>query len=294
MIIDVHVHTSKHKLRGLHTADADIGDIQTWATQYGISRMYILATYFPLKRSGLHNEEMLRRIEGNPLFGCFGSLDMENNLVEGIQELEQLADQEKIEGIKLYPGYQNVSLSDLTLHPIFELARKFGLPIACHMGELHHCCSKEERTAGNYRCGADHCPLDVRSALAMPSELKAVAKKFPDVLFLASHLANPFFEELREAMSECGNIYTDISGQFLSASDEDTPEYRKFLASEITKFLHINNGVERVLFGTDFPIQSYRDTLELVNALNLNPAEKQMVLSENALRILPPRTRRKK
>jgi predicted TIM-barrel fold metal-dependent hydrolase len=43
------------------------------------------------------------------------------------------------------------------------------------------------------------------------------------------------------------------------------------------------------MFATDFPIQSYQDTLELVRALGLKPAEEKMLLCQNAERILPRR-----
>ncbi len=40
------------------------------------------------------------------------------------------------------------------------------------------------------------------------------------------------------------------------------------------------------MFGTDFPIQSYGDSIEPVELLGLSAEEKQMIYHQNAARIL--------
>ena len=290
MIIDMHAHTSNHQLWNLHTADASIAELKRLAKIYGITRIYLMATYFPLKKSGLHNLELLERISNEKLFGCFGSLNLETkDLILPLAELRYLAKIGLIEGLKIYPGYQDILLADNRFYPVYELAQKFGLPVAIHMGELHHCCSKNLRQSENLGCGRKNCPLDDRFLLSSPKQLAKVARDFPSVNFIACHLANPFFQELRQVMSLYPNVYTDISGQFVSGTEEDTPEYRVKIVEEIKKFFDLPRGLERIMFATDFPIQSYQDTFDLVKALNLNPAEKEMLLAKNALRILPPK-----
>ena len=112
------------------------------------------------------------------------------------------------------------------------------------------------------------------------------AKRFPEVNFVLSHLGNPYFSELREVMRSCENVYTDISGQFLSASHEDDPEYRRELKTELKKFLEMPNGLERLMFATDFPIQSYKDSIEFVKMLELSKEEEKKVFYGNAKKIL--------
>ena len=274
-------------MKGLHTVRADLEALRLAAEEFGIDKICLMATYFPLKHSGLHNEELIRRIGDDPLFSCFGSLNMEaEDLSEGIRELEDFADKGLISGIKLYPGYQNILLSEKYFDRVYEIAQAFDLPVACHMGELHHCCP---RGAENHRCGKSNCPLDERGDLAHPRKIADAAARFPKVKFVASHLANPYFRELRVAMRRYPNIYTDISGQFISGSDEDTPEYREFLIGEIKDFLLIDGGIDRVMFATDFPIQSYADSLKLVKDLGLNERDEEKILSGNALKIIPKR-----
>ncbi len=289
-IIDIHAHTSESVLWDLHTKSASLDTLRSLSKQYGISKIYLLATYFPLKKStGLTNEILLERVVNDPLFGCFGSLNLETDFGTGLSQLTGLAQSGALSGIKIYSGYQNIVLSDPKFTPLFQLAEKHGLPVACHMGELHHCCPKNEReTLNEFRCGKTYCAIDQQGDLAHPKQIGAVAKLFPKVNFIACHLGNPFFDDMRQAMSECPNLYTDISGQFVSGTDEDSPKYRIFIKNEIEKFLKLEGGVERVLFGTDFPIQSYKDSLELVSSLKLSKGSREKILWENSQKFLNP------
>jgi len=270
MIIDVHAHTSNHKMLGLHTENAKIEDLERMANKYGVQKIILLATYFPFKKSGLKNKELLERIRGKDLFLSFGSLDAMNHLKEGIRELEDLLSERLIQGIKLYPGYQNFDPSDESLFPIYSLAKKYAVPVMFHTGELHHCCSRKERIEKRYRCKAKECWIDLLGHLSEPQKIEFAVWKFPDLKFLLSHLGNPYFNQLRQLMKRYDNIYTDISGQFLSGTEEDTPEYRQTLKEEISKFLDLPFGLGRVLFGTDFPIQSYKDSIQLIEDLGLS------------------------
>lgn len=286
MIIDMHAHTSKHPMRDLHVTSASIAFLENEAQRHGISRIFLMATYFPIKNTGVHNFELLKRIEGHSLFRIFGSLDVMNNLDSGLAELELLTQWSKIAGIKLYPGYQGFEPSEKRLDKVYALAEKYRLPIMLHGGELHECCPPAIIETGPRPCGLPACKLRDYEDQSRPQHIERPARDFPNVKFVVSHLSNPYFSELREVMKRCPNVFTDISGQFVSGSSEDTEEYRQFIVSEIQQFLSIPGGYERVLFATDFPIQSYADSLDLVARLQLSDKELKNVLALNALRVL--------
>lgn len=235
-----------------------------------------MATCFPLKGGGTSTTDLIDMIDGDPLFLPFGTCNLETG--EGIDELEQL----NIAGIKLYFGYQDPKIE--WIHHVLQIARNRRLSVALHMGELHHCCPREARAAGNLRCGQDKCPLDWRGFLCEPNVLDGWASMYPDVNFIAAHLSNPHFTELRWVMARNPNIYTDISGQFLSGTYEDTPAYRSKIVDEIETFLSVFS--KRVMFGTDFPIQSYDSTFELVEALKVPWSTKAALLGGTACRLL--------
>jgi len=259
MIIDIHAHTTNHKLWNLSTETATIEDLEKLAEKFGVVKILLMATYFPFKGSGLHNEELLARIGDRKLFAACGSLNMMDNVELGVMRLRRLAEEKKIVGIKLYPGYQDFKPSDVLAFPVYELAEKFDLPVIFHSGYLHHCCRQKE---GARRCGRPTCPLDSLEYLSRPSQIYGAAQRFPRVKFVAAHLGNPYFSELRDLMRTCPNVYTDISGTV-----ENSPEEKAALQSEILHFLALPNGIDRLMFGTDFPIQSYEDTIALVETL---------------------------
>ena len=285
MIIDVHVHTSDKPMVGLHTSDASIDAIERSADRYDLRKVFVIATYFPFKGRGVPNREMLKRIEGRERFAMIGSLDVMNRFEEGLAELEELAVAGLLVGIKLFAGYQTFRISDPSIFGVYRLAQKYNLPVTIHGGELHHCCSRERRESGNLKCGNSFCWIDANTDLAKPSAFREAIKSFPDVKFVIAHLANPFFDELRALMTEFPNVVTDLSGQFLSGTDEARLEYKVQIVEELQKFLAIPNGADRLLFASDFPIQSLEDTIQLVEMLGLDEAAKEKILWRNANRV---------
>lgn len=284
-IIDFHAHTTNNKLWNMHVKTATIADLERLADEYGVEKIVLVATYFPFKRGGVYNKALLERTAGNDRFIVFGSLDAMNNLEEGLKELRELARTKMIRGIKLYPGYQDFDFGSELAWPIYEIAREFNLRVMIHAGELHHCCPKDGNDKRVYKCKGK-CRIDELGYLAMPKKLMPAIKKFDDVNFVMSHLANPYFAELREVMTECLNVSTDISGQFISSGNDDTPEYKVMLMNEVGKFLALKNGVDRMLFATDFPVQSYADSIALINNLNLSVETEEKIFYRNAEKLL--------
>lgn len=285
MIIDIHAHTTNKSLLGLHTENASIPKIEELMEKNKIDLTVLMATYFPLKMSGLKNEVLSDRISGNKNFLMFGSLDAMNNLKSGMENLYFLLKTKSIAGIKLYPGYQKFHPSNSPLFPLYEMAEKFNVPVAIHTGELHHCCQYKYLDKRPKWC-RPHCLLDERSYLAHPNIMARAVKKFPKVKFIFSHLSNPYFEDLREMMEIFPNIYTDISGQFLSGTIEARKNYKDLIKREIRKFLRLKNGINRIMFGTDFPIQSQKDSIALVKSLHLSEKDEEKFFFRNAAKIL--------
>lgn len=285
-IIDVHVHTSDRPLSDLHVADASLSAIEAAAKRLGIETLFILATYFPFKGKGLHNQELLKRIKDFPRARAIGSLDFMGAYDDHLAELSSLAQAGQLAGIKLYPGYQKFEFSDERVWRVLRLAEHHQLPVTIHGGELHHCCSAKRRAAGELACKNTFCWIDQLGHLSHPSAFVERIRQFPLVTFVIAHLANPYFDDLRALMREYPNVVTDISGQFVSGTAEDTPAYRAEIVYEIERFVHeIPDGSNRLLFGSDFPIQSFEDTIDLVQSLRVSGATKRAIFAGNARRV---------
>lgn len=290
MLIDMHCHTTEKKLWGLHTESATIADLTVAARKYDIRKIVLLATCFPFKGTGLINQALWEKILGNDLFLAFGTLNAmtQETVKEGVAELRDLLKRELIAGIKLYPGYQDFrkeNESGRKLNPVYELAREFNVPVMVHSGELHHCCPKEQRENGTGKCG-EICWVDRLKDQAHPVKLMSAAVSYPDVKFIFSHLGNPFFNSMRRVMEECPNVYTDISGQYLSGTSEDSWGYRFELKLTLKEWLEKPGFEDRILFGTDFPIMSHKDAIDLVDSLLVSEEVKEKIRWKNAARVL--------
>jgi predicted TIM-barrel fold metal-dependent hydrolase len=289
MLIDIHAHTTERTLWGLHTATATISDLELYAAQFKIQKILLMATYFPFKGGGQPNAKVLGKVEGNSSFGVCGSLDAMNHFKEGLAELRELVRQERIVGIKLYPGYQDFRLGEDKMNRVYELAAENRLPIVIHTGHLHHCCPRQDRQARNFRCGQLECAINKLQPLSMPSQVIVPAQKFPEVNFVLAHMSKPYIEELLEVMALCPNVYTDTSGLLVSGDNqgrrEDTPTNLSRLRTEIAQVLDLPGGVGRIMFGTDFPIQSYSDSIMLVDSLEIDETVKEKIRWQTARRV---------
>jgi len=272
-------------MRGLHTIDASLPVIEQACNKYNVARAMVMATYFPYKGTGVPNMEMLERINGNKQFALIGSLDVMNRFDEGLIELESLARERKIVGVKLFAGYQSFRVSDAKMYPLYALCEHYRLPVTIHGGELHHCCPRDQRERGDLKCQNSFCWIDQNTDLSRPGAFARAIRLFPNVNFVIAHLANPYFDELRQLMTDFPNVSTDTSGQFLSGTDEATPEYKKEIITELRAFLALPNGEDRLMFGSDFPIQSFEDTIELIDALHLPRKVREKIEWKNANRL---------
>jgi predicted TIM-barrel fold metal-dependent hydrolase len=289
-IIDMHAHVTMNTLSGLHTSDATPAALKRLASASGIGHVVVLATKFPYKRSGVSAQFLLKQTRGDPFFTVFETVDMTRDpLDDELDALSALLREKRISGIKLYPGYQRFSLSDIRTYPVYEIARMYDVPVMVHGGELHSCCPRREtdRKDGLFRCGYAECPLVRDAFLSAPSQILPAAQAFPEVTFIVAHMGNPLFDELRFVMERCPNVHTDTSGQIVSGSPESNDSrVREWIVSNMLEVIRQPRGIERVLFGSDFPIQSYEDSIGFIDRLPLSSSEKDRILFQNAQTIL--------
>lgn len=282
-IIDIHCHLSNKFLHGLHTKTATIEDINALMRTYHISGTVLLATCFPYKGTGINAQELLDIIDKDPdsYNGVlpkyvFGTLDASKLfLYKQIKELTKLLEQKLIKGIKLYPGYQRFSIADIKLHHIYELAEYYDVPVMIHAGGLHSCCIDKTKCTP--------CNIEKDAGLANPVFMKEIFNRYYTVNFIISHLASPYFKKLQLIMEEYPNVYTDTSGQWVSGK-EDTHAYRVIINQQILNFCKVKDAKHRILFGTDFPIQSHQDSIYILK--NVPQDMKEDIFYLNACKLL--------
>ncbi len=105
-------------------------------------------------------------------------------------------------------------------------------------------------------------------------EMRDMAKAHPHVSFVFAHPGDTM--EVRKhltVMQECKNVSLDISG---------TGILRYGMLTHVARTV----GAERILFGTDYPIGHPKTYVASVLAEKLTDREKELILSQNAIRLL--------
>lgn len=152
-----------------------------------------------------------------------------------------------LKGVKLHPDFQESDIDHPSMFPLYE-ALEGRLPILFHIG-------------------------DYRMDYSSPQRLARVLKQFPGLVVIAAHLgAYTIWEEWGETLLG-KNVYIDTSSALM------------FLDQETATKIIRSHGVDKVLFGTDYPMWTHQDELERFLALGLTPAENQKIFSENAKKL---------
>jgi predicted TIM-barrel fold metal-dependent hydrolase len=268
--IDIHSHVTTT------SAIEDFQRLRHEIDKYDIDKSVVLASYFPHKGSGVGNYRLKDLLElenivcGEERFLMFGSLDFENYFSQGFHELDSLTLRGKLSGIKIYTGYQEVDFASSGFHSLMAIASAFRLPVMFHTGYSF----MARRSTGDPSF----------ATMVGAKELEGVVDKYSDANFILSHLSKPFFEDMRELAKRYENVYTDMSG--LIDSQHEFAELGN-CALETKRFLD-EVGPHKLLFGTDFPVQSHRDSVFIAEKAleGFNEDDQKLVYYDNAWRLL--------
>lgn len=157
---------------------------------------------------------------------------------EQLEKIDKLKYENKIIGIKIYTGYQPIFADDERLNPVFEYAQANGLSVVYHCGV----------GAENLKSAKDY---DYASCLPIAN----LARRYPEVNFIASHFDYPNFEDCAKLVLQFDNVFTDVSGEienFKNYSNLDLAN--KFIEKikPVIDKLDIDKLAQKVMFGTDY------------------------------------------
>ncbi len=191
-------------------------------------------------------------------FVAFPSVDPLMEPDEMAAEVERCATELGAAGIKLHPAEGHYFPGDERLWPAYAKAQELGLPIISHGGvfmmspDVHY---------------------------TKPSNFAPVLEKFPDLKVVIAHLGQGFWDESIELARKYPNAFFDTSAVI---SGFEKFDILKHATVELIRTL----GVERVMFGSDYPWFSPAASLKEMQGLPLRAAEKEKILGENARNIL--------
>ena len=168
-------------------------------------------------------------------------------------------------GVKLYPGYNRIWLTDPVYAPIYDLAARYDKPVAVHMGMTAH-----PRASLKY---------------SHPLALDEAAADHPKTRFVMCHFGNPFLEDAAAVVEKNHNVALDLSGFLEGRVDLDRyfTVHRKYADLLITWLTYLQSW-DRVMYGTDWPIVNLGEYIRYIQ--RLVPEEQwEQVFFDNANRI---------
>jgi len=160
--------------------------------------------------------------------------------------------QEGFKGIKFHPYYQNFTIDEERLFPVYEKICDENLMLVMHTG------------------------FDFafqRIKIADPENIITVLEKFPSLTLITTHLGAWEQWDVVEKFLLGKPIYMEISFSL------------EFLDNAVKKII-THHPPEYILFGTDSPWAEQQKTLALLRELHLGDEKEELILRENALRLL--------
>lgn len=151
-------------------------------------------------------------------------------------------------GVKLYPGYNRIWLSDVCYQPIYNLAARYDKPVAIHMG-----------LTAFPRAHLKYCH---------PLTLDEVAADHPKTRFVMCHFGNPFLESAAAVVEKNPNVATDLSGLLEGRVDLD--EYFRVQAGYaglLRTWLTAICQWDDVMYGTDWPIVNLGEYIRFIQGI---------------------------
>jgi len=171
---------------------------------------------------------------------------------KALKHLEQVA-KAGLKGVKFHCYFQDFSLADRDLWPVFAKIADLGLVVQCH-------------------CGAD-VGFDF-TGLCGPREVETLLKNIRGLVFIAAHLGgcDGYPSHATDGLLETG-CYVDTSVL-----------HRRWHYDEPMRLLR-SWPKERILFGTDSPWEHYPEAIRWVKSVRVS-ADWKALFGENACRLL--------
>ncbi len=182
-----------------------------------------------------------------------------------LEEVRDKIDRQGARGVKIHPGEGLFFPDDPSLKPVYAVLEKRGLPVISHGG------------------------LDVANPdpnYTRPKAFAGVLEAYPKLTLVIAHLGNDFFEESVQMARKYANVFFDTSAVIPGDKSGEPLGGPSSLSNREACQLIRRIGVDRVMFGSDYPWFNPLWSLKRFLKLDFTDEEKKVLLAGNAKRIL--------
>ena len=213
----------------------------------GVSKYVVHSVATTARQVRAINEFIKKEIDKHKEFIGFMTLHQDLTEEEVVSEVKWAVDN-GFKGVKLHPDFQKFDIDGGNAQKFYRaVGDKF--PILFHVG-------------------------DDRFDYSKPYRLVNMAKKYPNVNFIAAHFGG-------YRCWEDAKIYVGLNNVYF-----DTCSSLPFISNEKAKQIIDTLGADKFFFATDFPMWDATNELKRFNAINLSEKQKKMILSENIKKLL--------
>ena len=228
------------------TYNGSIIELLNSGKKIGVEKYIVHSTATKAEQVESINNFIIGEVQAHPEFIGFGTIHPDYKNFEN--ELDRIY-KANLKGIKIHPDFQKFQADCPEMDNIYEKIASLGMPVLFHAG-------------------------DCRYDFSGPQRIRNVLDKHPTLLVVAAHFGG--YTEWDKAIEFLvgKKVWFDTSSTLWKLPIEE--------ANKIIK-LH---GVEKFLFGSDFPMWDHQDEFARFNKLDLNEEERELVLWKNAKDLL--------
>jgi uncharacterized protein len=159
--------------------------------------------------------------------------------------------QSGIPGIKIHPEYQRIQPENELFYPMYEAIIEENMIILYHAG----------------------IDIGIPTLNSTPRQFAALAERFPGLTLILAHMGG--FQQWEEVSNDLAGIDVYLDCSYIVGLDDDA------FVSLVRK-----HGVDKILFGTDSPWSSQKESINHINTLPFSEDEKRKILGDNARQLL--------
>ena len=168
-----------------------------------------------------------------------GFMSVDPNNPDALDEIDRCVNDLGLKGIKMSPVYQHYDPNGDRARRVHRRAEELGLPILTH--------------------AAYHVIANTPMEWANPLLYDPVAREFPNLKIILAHIGLPWYTDAMVMIRKHPNVFADVSGGV---------PLRPWWGYQALSFCHENRVMQKLLFGSDFPIATIEDTIEALRTAN--------------------------
>lgn len=176
--------------------------------------------------------------------------------MSGVRELEKAVKEYGFIGAHFYPHWFELEPDHARWYPFYAKCVELNIPVQMQVGQ-----------------SMIYDARYPRKSVGRPITLDAVACDFPELKLIGIHVGIPWTDEMIAMAWKHPNVYIGC--------DAHSPAY---WPASFLKYIN-SYGMDKVIFGTDFPILRFDRTVTQILDLNLKPEALKKLFRDNAIKV---------